>query len=108
MMLPKTNRLQLRQEKDFFIQAKRKNFSLFQILYRASTSPETQFAIVVPKKIYKSSAKRHKLVRQMRQILLQNKDKFDRKQVVVVMFFSSVDKTFKELTEAVIKASEQL
>lgn len=105
-MLPKHARLQLRQEKDFFIQAQRKNFLLFQIMYRQSD--ETQFAVIVPKKICKSSAKRHKLVRQTRQILMQNKEKLTGKQVAVVMFYHSVGKTFAELTQAIQKAAQQI
>ena len=105
-MFPKPIRLQLRQEKDFFQTAKRKSFPLFQVMYRPAE--QTQFAVIVPKKVSASSAKRHKVLRRMRQVLVQNQEKFVNKQVVVVVFYSSLEKSFAELTQAIEKAAVEV
>lgn len=105
-MFPKTYRFDLRQEKEFFSTAKRKNFPLFQVLYQPSD--HVRFSVIVPKKVSKSSAKRHKVLRQMRHILMQKKEQFANKQLVVVMFYSSLGKTYSELEQAVETASGQI
>ncbi|MEO8581581.1 MAG: ribonuclease P protein component [Patescibacteria group bacterium] len=105
-MFPKHIRLQLRQEKDFFKTAKRKNFPLFQVLYRPAE--QTQFAVVVPKKVSLKATERHKILRRMRAILVAQQAGFESKQVVVVLFKTSLGKSFSVLNEMVNTAVQQL
>lgn len=100
-MFPKNNRFNLRQEKDFFKKAKRKSFPSFQVFWVSSETETPVFSVVVPKKVSLKATVRHKILRQMRQILVRSATKFHYKKVVVVLFHSSLRKSYQELEEEV-------
>ena len=104
-MFSKQLRFNLRQDRSFFKNAKRKSYPLFQVF----TEPFEQgpvFAVVVPKKVCPKSTDRHKLLRQMRMLLTKQSSRFGKNKVVLVMFRSSFGKTFKDLELAVSQIND--
>lgn len=97
-MFPKSLRLDLRQEKDFFKTARRKSFPLFQLIWKNSST--TQFAVVVPHKVSKKSTARHKLLRQFRNALLCHQTQFGHNQVVLVLSPRANRKGYQEILES--------
>lgn len=69
-MLPQQNRLQLRNQPDFFQHAKRVYSPLFIIFWQKNTQPIFQATVIVSKKVSGKSTERNALKRKVRNALL--------------------------------------
>lgn len=83
-MLPKRQKLQLRQKQDFFDQAQKSFHALFTLFYLKN---QTSFlpAVIVPKKVARKATKRNALKRQVYKILEENYTELTKKQVGVAI-----------------------
>lgn len=105
-MLPQENRLDLRHETQFFKTAKRQNAQSFQVWWRPSQ--DTQFAIIVPKKVSKLAVQRNILSRRMKSVLLKAKAQLSQKQLVVIFFPKGKNSSYDQLAKEVQNITHRL
>lgn len=105
-MLPYNRRLSRKEFEQVYRIGKRLNTSLFSIVFQPKCLPQSQFAVVISKKVSKSSVVRHKLKRQVYESirLYLKKNTSISYDVIFITYPAIAHKTYEEIKQGVFEA----
>lgn len=100
-MLPQQHRLILRQEQDFFGSARKQSTQHATIFYRGNDVGHPRGAVVVPKKMSPSAARRNRLKRQTRALLATLFARYPLQKFDIVVYIKTTQPDLLEVVQQI-------